>query len=68
VETATGFPDTFDDRFASDGFLNCLLWADEPKFNCARFNINSTILQDVLLGGNPVHDKQNLELWRLRLP
>jgi hypothetical protein len=58
---------TFDDCFASDGFLNCLLWADEPKFNRVRFNINSAILRDVLLGGNPVHDKQNLELCERHL-
>jgi len=54
---------TFEDRFHSDGVLGCYLWADEPQTEKqVRFNIGPKILQDVLLGGNPVHDNVNVAL------
>jgi hypothetical protein len=53
---------TFEDRFYSDGVLSCLLWADEPQMKQVRFNIGPAILQDVLHGGNPVHDNVNVAL------
>jgi hypothetical protein len=53
---------TFDDRFHSDGVLSCFLWADEPTMKRVRFNIGPKILEDVLPGGNPVHDDANVAL------
>jgi hypothetical protein len=52
---------TFDDRFHSD-VLSCLLWADEPTMNRVCFCIGPTILEDVLHGGNAVHDEANKAL------
>jgi hypothetical protein len=63
---------TFEDSFHSDGVLSCFLWADsdEPTMKRVCFYIGPTILQDVLHGGNPVHDAANVELCekeRLRI-
>ena len=53
---------TFDDRFHSDGLSSCVLWADEPTMKRVCFNIGARVLQDVLQGGNPVHDDANVAL------
>jgi hypothetical protein len=53
---------TFDNSFRSDRRFGCLLWADEPKMGRVCFYIGPTILQDVLHGGNPVHDDANVKL------
>jgi hypothetical protein len=55
---------TFDDSFHSDHRFGCLLRADEPKMKRVLFYIGPTILQDVLHGGNPVHDAANEELCK----
>jgi hypothetical protein len=52
----------FDRSFISDGMLGCLIWADEPTVKRVRFFIGSLVLQDVLHGGNPVHDEANIAL------
>jgi hypothetical protein len=52
---------TFEDRFESS-VLACFLWADEPTMKRVRFGIGSKVLQDVLHGGNPVHDDANKKL------
>ena len=55
----------FDASFVSGGaedVLGCLLWADEPKFGRVRFHIGSRILVDMLHGGNPVHNDDNVKL------
>jgi hypothetical protein len=49
----------FDDSFRTDRRFGCLLWADEPKMERVCFYIGPTILQDVLHGGNLVHDAAN---------
>lgn len=53
---------TFDVSFHSDHARGCFLWADETVMGRVRFYIGSTILQDVLHGGNPVHDAANVAL------
>jgi hypothetical protein len=55
---------TFDNRFHSDGVLSCFLWADsdEPTMKRVRFNIGPKVLEDVLHGGNPVHDDASVAL------
>lgn len=53
---------TFDPSFHSDGVLGCVLWADETLMGRVRFDIGHRILEDVLQGGNPVHDKENEKL------
>ena len=53
---------TFDDRFASDGDLGCLIWADEPTYRRVRFSIGRDILIDVLGGRNPIVEDRNLAL------
>lgn len=58
----------FDDRFASDGILGCVLWADEPTMKRVRFGIGPEILEDVLHGGNVVHDDANLALCEKERP
>jgi hypothetical protein len=61
---------TFEDRFHSDGVLSCFLWADsdEPTMERVRFNIGPNILEDVLHGGNPVHDDANVALCKRERP
>jgi hypothetical protein len=59
---------TFDLSFHSDGVLGCVLWADETVMGRVRFEIGSLILQDVLRGGNPVHDEANVELCERARP
>ncbi len=53
---------TFDPVFHSDRALGCVLWADETVLRRVRFDMGHRILEDVLQGGNPVHDKANEEL------
>jgi hypothetical protein len=53
---------TFDDRFISDEAVGCLLWADETSMKRVRFSIGSFVLVEVLHGGNPVHDADNVKL------
>jgi hypothetical protein len=53
---------TFDVSFHSDGLSACVLWADETLMGRVRFDIGPTILQDVLHGGNPIHDAANVAL------
>ena len=55
---------TFDDSFHSDGVLGCFIWADETATGRVRFDIGHKILQDVLHGGNPVHDDANVALCK----
>ena len=50
---------TFDPSFHSDRALGCFLWADETMMRRVRFHIGHPILEDVLHGGNPVHDSAN---------
>jgi hypothetical protein len=50
---------TFDPNFHSDRALGCFLWADETAMRRVRFDIGHRILEDVLHGGNPVHDAEN---------
>jgi hypothetical protein len=50
---------TFDLSFHSDGALGCFLWADETVMRRVRLHIGPAILEDVLHGGNPVHDAAN---------
>ncbi len=67
---------TFDDQFASGqpvprvqdnvNSLGCVLWADAPDKRRVRFYIGPLILEDVLHGGNPVHDDKNVELCARR--
>jgi hypothetical protein len=58
---------TFDDRFHSDG-VGSFLWADELTMKRVRFAIGPKILQDVLHGGNPVHDEANVALCQKERP
>jgi hypothetical protein len=53
---------TFDDSFHSDRALGCFLWADETVMRRVRFDIGHRILEDLLHGGNPVHDEENEKL------
>ena len=53
---------TFEDTFHSDGLVSCFIWADEPTMKRVRFYIGPTILEDVLHGGNAVHDDANVAL------
>jgi hypothetical protein len=53
---------TFDVSFHSDRELGCVLWGNETTMGRVRFYMGSTILQDVLQGGNPVHDAANVAL------
>jgi hypothetical protein len=53
---------TFDLSFHSDGVLGCVLWADETAMGRVRFDIGPNILEDVLHGGNAVHDDANVAL------
>ena len=55
---------TFDDSVHSDGLVSCFIRADEPKMGRVTFYIGPTILQDVLHGGNPVHDDANVALCK----
>jgi hypothetical protein len=50
---------TFDPSFHSDRALGCFLWADETVMRRVRFYIGRRVLEDVLHGGNPVHDAAN---------
>jgi hypothetical protein len=59
---------TFDPSFHSDGVLGCVLWADETVMGRVRFDIGSRILEDVLHGGNAVHDDANLALCERERP
>ena len=59
---------TFDNEFASDGACGCLLWADGPSVKRVRFSIGQMILQDLLHGGNPVHDQNNVALCERERP
>jgi hypothetical protein len=52
---------TFDVDFHSD-VLGCILWAEETAMGRVRFDIGPLILQDILQGGNPVHDPANRAL------
>jgi hypothetical protein len=53
---------TFDPTFHTDGVLGCVLWADETLRGRVRFDIGANILEDVLHGGNAVHDDANVAL------
>jgi hypothetical protein len=53
---------TFDLSFHSDGVLGCVLWADQTVMGRVRFDIGPNILEDVLHGGNAVHDDANVAL------
>jgi hypothetical protein len=53
---------TFDPTFHSDRTLGCFLWADETVMRRVRFDIGHRVLEDVLHGGNPVHDAANERL------
>ena len=55
---------TFDDSVHSDGLVSCFIQADEPKMGRVTFYIGPIILQDVLHGGNPVHDDANKALCK----
>jgi DNA invertase Pin-like site-specific DNA recombinase len=57
---------TFDDRFHSDRELGCFLWVDETVMGRVRFYIGPKILEDVLHGGNPVHDAANVALCEMK--
>jgi hypothetical protein len=59
---------TFDASFHSDGVLGCVLWADETVMGRVRFDIGPKILEDVLHGGNPVHDDANVALCERERP
>jgi hypothetical protein len=59
---------TFNDPFHSDGILGCFIWADEPTMKRVRFDIGPKILEDVLHGGNPVHDEANVALCERERP
>jgi len=59
---------TFDPDFHSDDLLGCVLWASETLMGRVRFDIWSLILQDILHGRNPVHDKSNVELCERERP
>jgi hypothetical protein len=69
---------TFDDQFASGqpvprvqdnvNSLGCVLWADARDKRRVRFYIGPLILEDVLHGGNPVHDDKNVELCARERP
>jgi hypothetical protein len=68
---------TFDDQFASgrpvprgqdNVSLGCVLWADAPDKHRVRFYIGPLILEDVLHGGNSVHDDRNVELCARERP
>ena len=59
---------TFDQSFFPDGVLGCVLWADETVMGRVRFDIGSRILQDMLHGGNPVHDDANVALCERERP
>jgi hypothetical protein len=54
---------TFDLSFHSDGVLACVLWADETVMGARAFRHRpQLILEDVLHGGNAVHDDANMAL------
>jgi hypothetical protein len=59
---------TFDVSFHPDGVLGCVLWADETVMKRVRFYIGPNILEDVLHGGNPVHDDANVALCKRERP
>jgi hypothetical protein len=59
---------TFDIEFHSDGGLGCILWADETVMGRVRFDLGSRILEDVLLGGNAVHNDANVALCDRQRP
>jgi hypothetical protein len=60
---------TFEVKFHSDGEFGCFLWADETVTGeRIRFDIGSRILEDILHGGNAVHDPANVELCKRERP
>ena len=64
----------FDDHFVPDGIegglLGSTLWTSEPRLGRVRFHLDRFILVDVLHGGNPACQVDNLKLcesWRPRI-
>ena len=58
----------FEDSFHSNGLVSCFICANEPRMGRVCFYIGPTILQDVLHGGNPVHDRANVALCEAARP
>jgi hypothetical protein len=59
----------FDPDFHADPeAFGCILWAEETVLRRVRFDIGPNILEDVLHGGNPVHDDANVALCEKERP